>query len=279
MATDTGHSPAAGYKHDDAWDEDFLRVSSIHRLHYEQYGKKDGKPVVFLHGGPGGSTSKDNTAFFDPSIYRIVLFDQRGSGKSEPVAELRENTSQLLVADIETLRKHLGIATWHMVFGGSWGSTLALLYAQTHPETCGSLVVRGIFTVRKSELEFTNGPDGAARIFPEAYEEMVEYLPPDDRSEPYGGYYKLLTSNDPKTRLEASKAYNKFELSINQLIPYPGGLDKLNDDTWSLQHGRMETHYFINDGFMEPGQLLKQENLNRIKHIPCPLVSSATPQA
>lgn len=260
---------AAGYAHNDPWEEGFLEVSSIHRLHYEQYGKKDGKPVIFLHGGPGGSTSKDNTAFFDPSIYRVVLLDQRGSGKSEPAAEIQENTSQLLVADIETLRNHLGIEKWHMVFGGSWGSTLTLLYAQTHPESCRSLVLRGIFTVRKSELDFVMSPNGTAHVFPEEYEKMVNYLSPEDRTDPLVGYYKLLVSDDYQTRLQAAKAWNRWELTCSQLLPDPKGYEKLDDDRWNLQHSRMESHFFINNGFLEAGQLLKPENLKRIAHIPC----------
>ena len=172
----------AGYKHDPPFDSDFLKVSDIHRLHYEQYGKQNGQPVIFLHGGPGGQTSYSNTIFFDPSFYRVVLLDQRGSGKSEPAAELRENTSQHLVSDLEQLRKHLGLEKWYMVFGGSWGSTLALLYAETHPEAVGSLVIRGIFTVRKEETMFTRGFDGAARLYPELWDEYISFLPPGRQS-------------------------------------------------------------------------------------------------
>ena len=161
---------ATGYSHEAAYDSGILPVGDIHKLHYEQYGKKEGKPVIFLHGGPGGGTSKENTKFFDPAIYRVVLLDQRGAGKSRPVAETRENTTQHLVADIETLREHLDISKWHMVFGGSWGSTLALAYAQTHPSAVGSLVLRGIFCGRKEETDFVNGPTGAAMLFPEEYD-------------------------------------------------------------------------------------------------------------
>lgn len=162
-------TPAEGHKHGECFDGGYLQVSDIHRIHYEQYGQLEGKPVVYLHGGPGGRTSITDTIFFDPNVYRVILFDQRGSGKSLPVAELRENTSQDLVSDIEALREHLRIPKWHMVFGGSWGSTLALLYAQTHPNMVGSLVIRGIFTMRRSELLWTRGFHGAAYIFPEAF--------------------------------------------------------------------------------------------------------------
>lgn len=161
MAARSAPAPS-GYTHSAAYDEGFLEVSKIHKLYYAQYGNKTGVPVIFLHGGPGGYTQPSNTAFFDPSHYRVVLLDQRGSGKSEPAAELQENTSQHLVADIETLREHLGVEKWGMVFGGSWGSTLALLYAEMHPARVGSLVLRGIFTVRESERMFTRGFDGTA---------------------------------------------------------------------------------------------------------------------
>lgn len=258
-----------GYTHDDAYDAGFLSVSDIHRIHYEQYGKQDGKPVVFLHGGPGGSTSKASTVFFDPAVYRVVLFDQRGAGKSLPVAELRENTSQLLVSDIEALRKHLGIDKWHMVFGGSWGSTLALLYAQTHPEAVGSLVLRGIFTVRKSEIAWTRTADGAGALFPEAYDEFISHLPEPERVDIWAAFYKRLTSEDYITRVKAAQAWNKWEVGISYLVPEPNVLDSLSDDTWSLQHARMEAHYESNGAFLEEGQLLRSDNIAKIKHIPC----------
>lgn len=258
-----------GYNHDDPYDSGFLPVSDIHKIHYEQYGKQDGQPVVFLHGGPGGSTSKASTIFFDPAVYRVVLFDQRGAGKSLPAAELRENTSQHLVSDIEALRKHLGIGKWHMVFGGSWGSTLALLYAETHPEAVGSLVVRGIFTVRKSEIAWTRTASSAGALYPEAHDELMNFLPAEERANPWEAYHKRLTSDDLDTRVSASRAWNKWELSISQLVPDADVYEALKDDTWSLQHARMEVHYESNGAFMEEGQLLKPENIAKIKHIPC----------
>ena len=221
-----------GYKHDPPFHTGYLQVSELHKLHFEQYGRWDGKPVVFLHGGPGGQTTYSNTAFFDPTFYRVVLFDQRGSGKSEPAAELRENTSQDLVADIEKLREHLGIKKWFMVFGGSWGSTLALLYAQTHPESVGSLVLRGVFTVRKEETAFTRGFDGTARLYPELWDEYINFLPEEDRSHPYEAYHRLLTSDDYETRLGAARAWNKWELGISKLIQDESSFEQLKDDTW-----------------------------------------------
>lgn len=232
MATEQESHLVQGYQHKPPYDSGFLPVGSIHKIYYAQHGNSKGPPVIFLHGGPGGSTSLASTAFFDPSFYRVVLLDQRGSGKSEPAAELRENTSQHLVADIEALRAHLGIEVWHMVFGGSWGSTLALLYSQTHPERVGSLVLRGIFTVRQSEKYFTRGFDGAAHIFPELFEEWVDFLPEADRAKPYDGYLRLLTGEDEEMKLKAARAWNKWELGISQLVPKQGVFDSLTDDRW-----------------------------------------------
>ena len=260
------------YIHSPAFDEGYLQVSDLHTIHYEQYGKRDGKPVVFLHGGPSGSATYDHTVVFDPAIYRAILFDQRGAGKSLPPVELRENNSQFLVANIEALRKHLGIDKWFMVFGGSWGSTLALLYAQTHPESVGTLVLRGVFNERKAELAFSRGVySGAARVFPEKYEPFLQHLPPEDRYNPIAGYYKLLTSDDAETRLEAAKAWNRWDLSIGRLVPEATDRDPMEGrtDAWALQHARLETHYAVNGGFMEDGQILKPENLAKISHIPC----------
>ncbi len=269
MATTDNHL-TEGYKHDPPFDAGFLSVGSIHKIYYAQHGNPAGKPVIFLHGGPGGQTSLASTIFFDPKVYRVVLLDQRGSGKSEPAAEIRENTSQLLVEDIETLRTHLGIEKWHMVFGGSWGSTLSLLYAETHPDRVGSLVVRGIFTVRESELYFTRGFNGTAHIYPELFDEWVDFLPEHERADPYKGYLRLLTSEDYETRLNAAKAWNKWETGISKLIPEQ--TTKEEDDRWHLQHARMEVHYETNRAFLEEGQLLKPENIAKIKHIPCSIV-------
>ena len=215
-----------------------------------------------------------HTVFFDPAVYRVVLFDQRGAGRSLPPAELRENTSQFLVADIESLRMHLGINKWFMVFGGSWGSTLSLLYAQTHPENVRSLVVRGVFNERREELQFSRGPwSGAARVFPEQYDRFLQYLPPEDRYNPIAGYYKLVTSEDYDTRLNAARSWNLWDSSIGELVPVMSPDQKLANlsDTWLLQHARMETHYAVNGGFMEDGQILKPENLAKIGHLPCTL--------
>ena len=226
---------------------------------------------MFLHGGPGGHTSKGNTRYFDPAVYRVVLFDQRGAGKSKPLAELRENTSQLLVQDIETLRNHLGIRKWHVVFGGSWGSTLALLYTQTHPEVAGSLILRGVFTISKAELSWSRGDAdgvGANLLYPDAYEAFWNYLPEEDRGNPLQGYYKLLTSEDRQVRVAAARAWNTRDISLGSLEPTPEDFSAVNDDDWSLTHARLEAHYALHGGWIEDGQLLKAENLGRITHLP-----------
>jgi proline iminopeptidase len=262
-----------GHKHVPPFDAGFLRVSALHQLHYSQHGNPSGKPVVVIHGGPGGSTCPErDTPYFDPAVYRVVLFDQRGAGQSLPAAELRENTSQLLVADIETLRQHLAIPHWAMVFGGSWGSTLALLYAQTHPASVGALVLRGVFTERRAELAFSRGANGAARVFPEDYAALVGYLPVERRQqEPWAAYYELVTDEgkyDYEARVAAARAWCRWDLSIMKLVPDQHAIDE-KDDVWLLQHARIETHYAVNGGFMEDGQLLRPENLARIRGIPC----------
>jgi proline iminopeptidase len=282
------HTTKSPYTHSSAFDEGFLEVSPIHKLHYEQYGKVDGKPgmsrdksisltkmtrpdssiVVFLHGGPGGSTSFSNTIYFNPNVYRVVLFDQRGAGKSTPSAEIRENTTPDLINDIESLRIHLKIPKWHLVFGGSWGSTLGLLYAQAHPHMVGSLVLRGIFTRRKLEREWSRGPAGAARIYPDAYEEFLGFLPENERNDPIKGHYKRLLSSDVETRLAAARQWNRWDITIGSLKPDEKSFEKVNDDQWSLSHALLEAHYFANGGWIEEGQILRRENIDKIRHIP-----------
>ncbi|KAF4636689.1 hypothetical protein G7Y89_g1378 [Cudoniella acicularis] len=241
-----------GYTHEDAFDEGFLAVGSIHQLYYSQYGKQDGKPVLFLHGGPGGQTSKSNTSYFNPAMYRVVLFDQRGAGKSTPNAEIRDNTTQHILDDIEVLRKQLGIAKWHTVFGGSWGSTLALLYAQ-------------------EELDWSRR-SGAARIFPDFFDKFINYLPEEDRENPYPAYYKLLTSEDREIRLAAARRWNTWDISIGSLLPNVALLEKIKDDNWSLAHAVLECHYFVHGAWLEEGQILKKSNIDRIRHIPTTII-------
>jgi proline iminopeptidase len=224
--------------------------------------------VIYLHGGPGGHISKGNTAFFNPEQYRVVLLDQRGCGKSRPNATTVNNTTWHLVSDIEALRKHLGITKWHVVFGGSWGSTLALAYAQTHPSSVGSLVLRGIFTVREFELKWNHSPRGVNMLFPDAYEEFVDFLPEEERADHITSYNKRLMSEDESISHPAARAWNKFEISTSALYPNIKGLAQLDDASYNLAHARTEMHYFQNKAWLEDGQLLKQENIDKIRHIP-----------
>ncbi|KAI5454484.1 hypothetical protein NCC49_003384 [Naganishia albida] len=239
-----------------------LKVSDVHTLYYEQCGNPNGKPVVFLHGGPGGGISDTDRCFFDPEFYRIVLFDQRGS------LDLRRTSPT--IDDIERLREKLGIAKW-LVFGGSWGSCLALAYSQTHPEQVVGLVLRGIFTLRKTELDFFY-QDGASHIHPEAFEEYVAPVPENERGDMVKAYHKLLNSEDDNVRVVAAKAWSKWEMVTSKLIVDPADVAKATEDDWANAFARIENHFFVNEGWMEQGQLLKKENVDIIKHIPCIIV-------
>ncbi|KAH7884359.1 prolyl aminopeptidase serine peptidase [Phlebopus sp. FC_14] len=238
----------------------------IHSLYYEVSGNKDGAPVVFLHGGPGGGTDPKDKQFFNPDKYKIVLFDQRGAGKSKPSASTEHNTTWDLVADIERLREKLGIEKWH-VFGGSWGSTLALAYAQTHPNRVRSLVLRGIFTLRKSELRFFY-QDGASHLFPEEWTRYLEPVPPAERGDMISAYDKLLNSPDEKIRLQAAKAWSRWEMATSKLFVSEELLNHADEDIFALAFARIENHYFVNEGFMRDGQLLEEQSIEKIRHIP-----------
>lgn len=232
--------------------------------------------VIYLHGGPGGRCTKANTVFFNPEQYRVVLLDQRGCGLSRPNANTTNNTTWHLVSDVEALRKHLQIEKWHLVFGGSWGSTLALAYAQTHPGSVGSLVLRGIFAVRDLELKWTMNQGGAAMLFPDAFEEFLEFLPEEERADHVTSYHKRLMSDDTSISHPAARAWNKWEITISTLYPNVTGLKSLDDPVFLLAHARMESHYFQNKAWMEDGQLLKKENIDKIRNIPGKLLSSKT---
>ncbi|KAJ5756323.1 hypothetical protein N7533_005866 [Penicillium manginii] len=262
----------SGYTHSEPFDIGLLPVGTLHRVYYEQYGRKDGKPVIFLHGGPGGCTSRKNTTYFDPAIYRVILLDQRGTGKSKPATELRENSTPDLVSDIEELRQHLSISKWHLIFGGSWGTTLALLYSQAYPQFVGSLILRGIFTASKSEVAWSRGPLGAANIFPEEWDAFQRYLPEYERHDMTAAYYKRLTSDDHTTKIAAAKEWNRWDLSIGELRIDEGGFKQLDDDAWSLAHALMEAHYSAHCFWLEDRQILKPENLAKIRHIPVTII-------
>ena len=248
-----------------------LRVSELHEIYFEESGNPQGKPALFLHGGPGGGTDPKMRRFFDPEHYRIVLLDQRGCGKSTPHAALAENTTWHLIEDIERLREHLGIHRW-LVFGGSWGSTLALAYAETHPARVTELVLRGIFLLRRWELEwFYQSPGGAAALFPDLWERYIEPIPPAERGEMMRAYYARLTSEDPGVRARAAQAWSSWEGATSYLRTAADYVAKFADGPYAEAFARIECHYFVNGGFFETdGQLLA--NVPRIRDIPAVIV-------
>ena len=251
----------------DARRSGMLRVSDLHEIYWEESGNPHGKPVVFLHGGPGGGTDARMRQFFDPARYRIVLFDQRGCGKSRPHASLVDNTTWHLVSDIEALRTHLCIERWQ-VFGGSWGSTLALAYAQTHPQRVTELVLRGIFLVRPWEFRwFYETPDGTAALFPDLWEKYVEPIPPAERDQMMHAYYRRLTSDDAAVRAQAAKHWSMWEGATSFLRLNPDYVAKFEEDAFAEAFARIECHYFVNGGFLRtPTQLL--DHVPKMRHIP-----------
>ncbi len=247
----------------------YLRVSGLHELYYEQAGNPTGRSILFLHGGPGGGIDPMHRQFFDPERWRIVLFDQRGCGKSRPHSELNENTTWDLVADIEKLREHLGIERW-TVFGGSWGSTLALAYAQTHPQNCAGLILRGIFLLRQREIDWFY-QEGASLLYPDAWEHYVKPIPQAERGDFVAAYYKRLTSNHKQERLEAAKAWSIWEASTSKLIASSEVIAKHADGTFADAFARIECHYFVNHGFLrQDDQLLR--DAHTLKDIPTAIV-------
>ncbi len=242
-----------------------LRVSPLHDLHVEEAGNPHGKPVVFFHGGPGAGIAPIHRRFFDPAFWRVILFDQRGSGKSTPLGELRENTTWDLVADTEKIRDHLGIDRW-LVFGGSWGSTLALAYAETHPERVQGLIVRGIFLGRRAEVAWTFG-EGLQQIYPDAWEEFLAPLSEAERRDPMRSYHARLVNGDAKTRRAAALSWNLWEERASYLLPGEMKPPAEEDVPAEIALARIEAHYFVNDGFFRSdGELLA--NAGRIAAIP-----------
>jgi proline iminopeptidase len=246
-----------------------LKVSELHELYYEEVGNPKGVPVVFLHGGPGGGVNETYRRFFDPKYYRVILFDQRGAGKSTPHAELKDNSTWHLVEDIEKLRGHLGIDRW-IVFGGSWGSTLALIYAESHPQAVGALCLRGIFLCRRHELLWFY-QEGASRVFPEAFDKYLEVIPLEERKDLISAYYKRLTSDDPKLRLEAARAWSVWEASTSKLSPDQNLMDQFGEDLFALAFARIECHYFMNRIFLETDDWILK-NASRLHSIPTQIV-------
>ncbi|KAL8561486.1 hypothetical protein ACOMHN_011168 [Nucella lapillus] len=253
------------------YDEGWLEVSDSHKLKYWLYGNSSGNPVVFVHGGPGSGTSPRDSRYFDPAVYRIILFDQRGSGQSLPSAELKDNTTWHSVEDMEKLRKHLGVDRW-VVFGGSWGSTLSLAYAETHPDRVKALVLRGIFTLRRCELEwFYEDKNGACMIYPDYFEQYRDFIPRAERKDIMGAYYRRLTSDDESVRVEAAKQWSRWEMATSRLHVDDGYLSRVENDQWALHFARIECHYFIHGGFFEwDSQLV--DNVCKIRHIPATIV-------
>ena len=238
-----------------------------HRLYWEQSGRPDGQPVVFLHGGPGAGASPEHRRFFDPAHYRIIVFDQRGAGRSNPLGELSANTTPHLIADIEALRERLGIERW-LVFGGSWGSTLAIAYAEAHPERVTGLVLRGIFLCRKQEIDWFLY--GMRRIFPEIWRRFAEAVPEAERDDLLGAYHRRLVDPDPEVHMPAARSWSTYEGACSTLRPSPETVAAFGEDTMALGLARIEAHYFKNGIFLEDGALLA--NVGRMRRIPGTIV-------
>lgn len=248
---------------------EMLKVSPLHEIYLEQCGNPDGVPIVFLHGGPGGSIDPKHRCYFDPAHYRVILFDQRGCGKSTPRAELEENTTWDLVHDIELIRKHLGVRHW-IVFGGSWGSTLALTYAIKNASKVKGLILRGIFLCRKKEIQWFY-QEGASNIFPDLWEKYVAQIPEAERGNLVAAYHKRLTSPDESVRLQAADAWSKWEGGTCRLFFDEEMIKSFDDPAHALEFARIENHYFTNKAFFESDNFIL-ENIHAIRSIPCVIV-------
>lgn len=244
-------------------------MSDLHEIYFEQSGRRDGKPVLFLHGGPGGGTDPKHRRFFDPNRYRIVMLDQRGCGKSRPHAELEGNDTWSLVDDLENLREQLGIDRWQ-VFGGSWGSTLAIAYAEKHPDRVTELVLRGIFTFTNDEMRWFYG-QGTSALFPDAWADFIAPIPEEERGDLLNAYYRRLTSDDPEVRARFARSWSIYECRVATLREDPDVLRHCDDAAFSLPFARIESHYFVNDGFLDRHTQLLDE-VDKIKHIPTTIV-------
>ncbi len=245
-----------------------LKVDDVHELYIEESGSADGVPVVFIHGGPGAGCVESHRRFFDPEKYRIILFDQRGAGQSTPHASLENNTTQYLVADMDAIREYLNISKW-VLFGGSWGSTLALVYAQTHPKRVLAMVLRGIFLCRPQEINWFY-QQGASRLFPDAWQNYCQPIPEGERGNMVAAYYKRLTSDNELTRTKAAKAWAIWEGRTSTLRPSKEVVNSFGNLHTAVSLARIECHYFINNSFLEPNQILN--NADKIKEIPAIIV-------
>lgn len=245
-----------------------IKVSPPHELYVEESGNPDGIPVLFVHGGPGAGTSPAQRCYFDPGKYRIILFDQRGAGQSTPHAELLNNDTAALLADIEFIRKELGVEKW-VLFGGSWGATLSLLYAQSHPDRVLGMILRGIFLCRRRDLHWLY-KEGASQIFPDYWEEFVQFIPEDERDDLIKAYYKRLTGNNELARMAAAKAWSLWEARCATLRPSASVVQSSLEPHMAVAMSRIEAHYFSNEGFMQYNQILR--NASTLNGIPGVLV-------
>ena len=247
----------------------YLRVSATHEIYWEESGNPTGKPALFVHGGPGAGASAESRRFFDPQAYRIIVFDQRGCGRSRPRANLEDNTTWHLVSDMETLRAHLHIEQW-LVFGGSWGSTLALAYAQSHPQRVTALVLRGIFLLRHWELQWFY-QHGASALFPDQYAAYAAAIPASEQHDLIAAFYNRLISDNRSEQVKAAKAWAIWEAATSYLLPNTANIDHWAETEFAVTVARIECHYFINKGFFDgEDQLLR--NIDRIRHIPAVIV-------
>ncbi|MBX9962821.1 MAG: prolyl aminopeptidase [Burkholderiales bacterium] len=244
-----------------------MPLDARHAMYWEVSGNPDGIPVVFLHGGPGSGASPSHRRFFDPARYRIVIFDQRGSGRSTPLGAIEDNTTPLLIADIERLRRHLGVERW-LIFGGSWGSTLALAYGEAHPERCLGFVLRGIFLCRPSEIEWFLY--GMRSVFPDVWRNFAEYIPAAERDDLLAAYRRRLEDPDPAVHLPAARTWSLYEGACSTLMPSEDAMRHFGDDGVALGLARIEAHYFAHDIFLPRDSLLA--NVGRIRHLPCVIV-------
>ena len=244
-----------------------LQLDRRHAMHWEVCGNVTGVPIVFVHGGPGGGSLPHHRRYYNPAFWRIVLYDQRGAGRSSPVADIVDNTTAHLVADLERLREHLRIDRW-MLFGGSWGSTLALAYAEAHPERVLGLVLRGVFLATRAEIDWFM--HGMRHLYPEAWRAFAEFLPARERGDLLHSYYARLTNPDPAVHMPAARTWDRYESACSTLIPRADGLARHDDDAAALAIARIEAHYFVHDGFLPDGALLA--GVDRIRHLPCTIV-------
>ena len=256
------------YPEIEAYETGFLDTGDGHQVYYERSGTKGAKPAVFLHGGPGGGFSAKHRRLFDPKLYDVMLFDQRGCGKSTPNASLDNNTTWHLVSDIEKLREKMGVHKW-LVFGGSWGSTLALAYAEKHPEHVSELVVRGIYTLTKGELDWYY-QFGVSEMFPDKWERFLAPIPADERHDMMGAYRKRLVGSDHQKQVEAARAWSLWEGETITLLPEPETSDKFGEDDFAIAFARIENHYFVHAGWMDEGQLLR--DAHKLQDIPGTIV-------